>query len=121
MAACVATLERLSQPGTYERIEAQGLRLMDGIRARLAEAGIVSVVSGFPAIFHVAFGLSTAARNWSDLLSVDRARYIAFTTALLSHGVRALERGAWFLSTEHDDAVIDATLDAVSCVARALA
>ena len=44
---------------------------------------------------------------------MDRARYVAFTTALLRRGVRALERGAWFLSTEHDDAVIDATLDAV--------
>jgi glutamate-1-semialdehyde 2,1-aminomutase len=32
--------------------------------------------------------------------------------------VRALERGAWFLSTEHDDAVIDATLDAVAAAAR---
>jgi glutamate-1-semialdehyde 2,1-aminomutase len=118
MAACVATLERLGQPGTYQRIEAQGQRLMDGIRTRLAEAGIAGIVSGFPAIFHVGFGLRTAARNWTDLLGVDRQRYIAFTTALLSRGVRALERGAWFLSTEHDDAVIDATLDAVSTVAR---
>jgi glutamate-1-semialdehyde 2,1-aminomutase len=120
MAACVATLERLGQPATYERIEKRGLRLMDGIRARLAEAGIVSVVCGFPAIFHVAFGLSTAARDWSDLLGVDRQRYVAFTTALLGRGVRALERGAWFMSTEHDDAVIDATLDAVSAAAREL-
>jgi glutamate-1-semialdehyde 2,1-aminomutase len=87
----------------------------------LAEAGIVSVVSGFPAIFHIAFGLTTPARDWNDLLGVDRQRYIAFTTALLSRGVRALERGAWFLSTEHDDAVIDATLDAVSSAARELA
>jgi glutamate-1-semialdehyde 2,1-aminomutase len=87
----------------------------------LAEAGIVSVVSGFPAIFHVAFGLSTAARDWNDLLDADRQRYIAFTTALLGCGVRALERGAWFVSTEHDDAVIDATLDAVSIAARELA
>ena len=121
MAACVATLERLGQPGAYDRIEEQGLRLMDGIRARLAEAEIVSVVSGFPAIFHVAFGLTTAARDWNDLLAVDRKRYIAFTTALLSRGVRALERGAWFLSTEHDEVVIDATLDAVSAAAREIA
>jgi glutamate-1-semialdehyde 2,1-aminomutase len=121
MAACIATLERLGQPGTYERIDEQGQRLMDGIRARLAEAGIVSVVTGFPAIFHVAFGLTRPARNWTDLLGVDRKRYIAFTTALLYRGVRALERGAWFLSTEHDATVIDATLDAVSSAARELA
>jgi glutamate-1-semialdehyde 2,1-aminomutase len=69
----------------------------------------------------VAFGLTRPARNWTDLLGVDRKRYIAFTTALLYRGVRALERGAWFLSTEHDATVIDATLDAVSSAARELA
>ena len=36
-----------------------------------------------------------------------------FTHALLKRGVRALERGAWFVSFGHDDAVIDATLEAV--------
>jgi glutamate-1-semialdehyde 2,1-aminomutase len=32
--------------------------------------------------------------------------------------VRALERGAWFLSTAHDDAVIDATIAAARDAAR---
>ena len=117
MAACVATLERLRQPSAYAGIEQQGQRLMDGIRAALADAGIPAVVAGFPAIFHVAFGLTEPARDWSGLLRIDRARYVAFTTALLRRGVRALERGAWFLSTEHDAAAIDATLRAVSAAA----
>ena len=38
--------------------------------------------------------------------------------ALLRHGVRALERGAWFMSLAHDDAVIEATLAAVALAAR---
>ena len=42
------------------------------------------------------------------------------TTALLQHGVRALERGAWFLSSAHDDAVIDETIAAVQTVAAQL-
>jgi glutamate-1-semialdehyde 2,1-aminomutase len=32
--------------------------------------------------------------------------------------VRVLERGAWFMSTEHDDDVIDTTLAAVADAAR---
>jgi glutamate-1-semialdehyde 2,1-aminomutase len=32
-----------------------------------------------------------------------------------------LERGAWFVSSEHDDSVIDATLAAVSDAAREVA
>jgi glutamate-1-semialdehyde 2,1-aminomutase len=99
-------------------MEARGARLMDGIRARLSDAGIPAVVAGFSTIFHVAFGLTEPARNWNDLLGMDRARYVAFTAALLARGVRALERGAWFLSTEHDDSVIDATLDAVAEASR---
>ena len=118
MAACVATLRRLGAPGAFDGMEARGRRLMDGIRAHLQDAGVACVVAGYPQVFHVGFGLDAPARDWADLRRVDRARYVAFTTALLGRGVRALERGAWFLSTEHDDAVIDATLDAVREAAR---
>jgi glutamate-1-semialdehyde 2,1-aminomutase len=38
---------------------------------------------------------------------------VRLTTALLQRGVRALERGAWFISIEHDDAVLDETLAAL--------
>jgi glutamate-1-semialdehyde 2,1-aminomutase len=114
MAACVATLRRLRQPGTYDGMERRGARLMEGLRRAFAQAGMTATVTGFPQIFHVALGLAEPARNWTDLLRVDRAGYVRFTTALLRRGVRALERGAWFLSTEHDDDVIDATLDAVA-------
>ncbi|MCW3474074.1 aspartate aminotransferase family protein [Limobrevibacterium gyesilva] len=113
MAATVATLRRLQDPATFAALETRGTRLMQGIQAAFDRAGIVATVTGFPEIFHVAIGLTEPARNWAELRRMDRPRYIAFTTALLRHGVRALERGAWFLSTEHDDAVIDATLDAV--------
>lgn len=114
MAACVATLQRLRAPGTYEGMEQRGTRLMQGLRERFDRAGVPAVVTGFPQVFHVAFGLTAPARNWEDLVRMDRTRYVAFTTALLRRGVRALERGAWFLSTEHDDVVIGATLDAVT-------
>ncbi|MBX6322363.1 MAG: aspartate aminotransferase family protein [Rhodospirillaceae bacterium] len=113
MAATVATLKRLSTPGVYEAMETFGRRLMEGITEAFREARIPATVTGFPQIFHVGLGLKKPAANYRDLLAVDRAGYVRFTTALLRRGVRALERGAWFLSTEHDDAVIDATLAAV--------
>jgi glutamate-1-semialdehyde 2,1-aminomutase len=86
---------------------------MQGMQAEFDAAGIPAAVAGLPQIFHVAIGMTEKPRNWADLHWMDRARYVKFTTALLRHGVRALERGAWFLSTEHDDEIIDATLDAV--------
>ena len=118
MAACLATLTRLQAPDAYAGMEQRGARLMAGIRERLAAAGVAAVVAGYPQAFHVGFGLTAPARDWADLRRIDRGRYVAFTTALLRRGVRALERGAWFLSTEHDDSVIDATLDAVAGAAR---
>ncbi|MBB5752729.1 aspartate aminotransferase family protein [Prosthecomicrobium pneumaticum] len=119
MAATVATLRALT-PDLYAGIERAGARLMEGMRARFEAAGVRAVVTGYPAIFHVAFGLDAPARNYRDLARSDKKAYVAFTTALLERGVRALERGAWFLSSTHDDAVIDATLDAVEDAARVL-
>ena len=48
----------------------------------------------------------------------DKALYVKFAHALLKRGVRVLERGAWFVSFAHDDAVIDATLEAVRGAAK---
>ena len=61
------------------------------------------------------------ARNYRDLLRIDKARYVGFATGLLRRGVRALERGAWFMSSAHDDAVIDETLRAVAAAAHEIA
>jgi glutamate-1-semialdehyde 2,1-aminomutase len=113
MAATVATLNVLKQAGTYDRLERQGARLIRGIDAAVREAGVTAAVAGFPQIFHVGFGLASQPRNYRDLLVTDRANYVRLTTRLLERGVRALERGAWFISTEHDDGVIDETLAAV--------
>ena len=118
MAAVVATLNELNRPETSSYLEEQGKKLMTGIKDALADADVEAQVQGFPQIFHVALGTSTPFSNYRDSLAADKARYVNFTTALLSHGVRALERGAWFLSTAHDDAAIDETIAAVEAVAK---
>ncbi|WP_326522799.1 aspartate aminotransferase family protein [Sphingomonas sp.] len=112
MAATAAVLRALRDGDVYDRIEAQGRRLMDGIAALLAERGVPARVQGVPAIFHVALGIDTPIRNYRDSMAVDRETYTRLTAALLARGVRALERGAWFLSCEHDAGVIDQTLAA---------
>ena len=112
MAAMVATQEALT-PELYEAWSKRGVRLRDGIRDILKSAGVKAQVTGFELMFHVAFGLDTPARNYRGLLKADKALYVKFAHALLKRGVRVLERGAWFVSSAHDDAVIDATLEAV--------
>ncbi|HHY49129.1 MAG TPA: aspartate aminotransferase family protein [Alphaproteobacteria bacterium] len=120
MAAMVAT-QRALTPEHFATAGAQGLRLQEGIRAILREEGIRAVVTGFPLMFHVAFGLEAPARNYRDIARRDHATYVRFAHALLQRGVRALERGAWFVSAAHTAEVIDMTLAAVRGAARDVA
>jgi len=120
MAALVATQEALTEE-RHAAAGEQGLRLQAGVRAALARAGIKAQVSGFPLAFHVAFGLESPARCYRDVASADKAGYVRFAHALLKRGVRVLERGAWFVSLEHDATVIDATLDIVTDAAKEIA
>ena len=117
MAAMVATQKALT-PEHYEQSSKRGVRLRDGIAGILKDAGIKAQVTGFELMFHVGFGLDAPAKNYRGLLKTDKAGYVKFAHALLKRGVRVLERGAWFVSGAHDDAVIDATLDAVRGAAK---
>jgi len=120
MAATVATLRELARGEVYSLIEKRGGRLMKGIGEILSRASIAARIHGFPSIFHVAFGATQPIETFRDTFSIDKARYVRFTTALVERGVRALERGAWFLSSEHDEAVIDRTLEALESAVKVL-
>jgi glutamate-1-semialdehyde 2,1-aminomutase len=120
MAALVATLTELRRPETFTTLIEQGNRLMQGIAEALAEADIPAHVQGFPTIFHLAFGAEAPITDYRTSLQADKARYRRFSAALLDHGVRALERGAWFISTAHTAAVIDETIAAVAAVAKTI-
>ncbi len=119
MAATAATLKSLT-PALYDGIAENGTRLMEGLRRVFSDAGVTATVTGFPQVFHVALGLDAPAREYRDLLAMNRPGYVALASELLHRGVRVLERGAWFLSSEHDAGVIDETLDVVDDAVRAL-
>jgi len=117
--ALVDAVARHMRAGQNQYAPMQGvLRLREAIAAILQDAGIKAQVTGFELMFHVGFGLDAPARNYRDLLKSDKALYVKFAHALLGRGVRVLERGAWFVSSEHNDAVIDATLEAVQGAAK---
>lgn len=118
MAALVATLKELEKPETFPALDRQGTRLMEGIEEALDAADIHARVEGFPQIFHVGFGVEGQVTDYRSSLQADKERYVRFTEALHFRGVRALERGAWFLSTAHTADVVDETVAAVAAVAR---
>lgn len=113
MAATKATLEVLNDPKTWTQLESTGGRLKDAVQATLDDRGIPARVQGWPAVFHVALGVEEPIVDYRSSLKADKARYVKLCTALLERGVRVLERGAWFVSTAHDDVVVDETITAL--------
>ena len=114
MAATVATLGVLRRPETFETLNRNGDRLISGLSSALQSAGIRFRLQGWPTIFHLAVGTDEPITDYRTSLRADKAAYLKLCTAMLERGVRILERGAWFVSTTHDEAVIDETLEVFS-------
>jgi glutamate-1-semialdehyde 2,1-aminomutase len=111
MAAAIAALEILSADGgaVYAAMEERGTRLMKGLRGLADKHGIGMVVQGVPTIFQAMF-TKTSPRNYREAAAMDRDRALVFSRALQAEGVRVNPRCSFFLSTAHDDAIIDETL-----------
>ena len=114
MAASLAALDVLERDdgAVYRSMEAQGTRLMDGLASLGARHKLPVLVQGMPAIFQTFFTRERAPRNYRESAACDRDMAMAFHTALQEEGIRVNQRATWFLSTAHDDAVIDETLAA---------
>lgn len=112
MAATVATLNVLCESETWSGLEASGEKLKAGFAAALEKAGVEARIQGWPAVFHMALGVSEPIVDYRSSVTTDKERYVKLCLALLERGVRALERGAWFVSTAHDEAAIDDTIAA---------
>ncbi len=85
-AAGLKTLEILRRGGAYDRLEANGKRVMSIFRDRLEAAGVEFQIVGHPTLFDVIF-TGREIRNYRDVLAADSQKYNAFNACLRSHGV----------------------------------
>ena len=114
MAAGAAQLRELRAPGVYERLEALGAALDEGLRRVIRELGTQLRVYRVGSIF----GLFFTAQHVRDLVTVmqsDAKAYAKFFHAMLDQGV-ALAPSAYevgFISTAHSAADIEDTVAAV--------
>ena len=120
LSAAHATLLELERDGgaIFERLEALGTRLRDGMLAAFDVAGLTATASGVGAAFTVSFGIDRPPRDYRDYLSADGATYGRLAEALLGEGVLCLQRGMWYLSAAHSEADVDTTLERVRDVLR---
>lgn len=111
LAAAVETLKILVETDPYPALDQRTRRLVDELRTIGAGKGLsVDHVGG--SLFQFRFGASDTIRSLSQFVAGnDQATLLRFLDALQDHGVRPTSRGLCFVSTAHDDAVIDATLE----------
>ncbi len=109
-AAGLATLEVLREPGTYDRVFASGRTLMQGMADLIAEAGIAAQTVGEPVLFDVVYAAGEI-RDYRAALRQDTAMQKHVNGVLRARGILKGD-SKFYLSTVHDAADIDRTLDA---------
>jgi glutamate-1-semialdehyde 2,1-aminomutase len=108
VAAGDATLGLLDRPGTYEGLEAAGARLAAGLEQAARQAGVPAVVQRQGSMLCL-YLRAEAATCLADVSASDQERWVRFFRGMLERGVLLPPSPfeAWFLSTAHDDDVID--------------
>ncbi|GGP22902.1 glutamate-1-semialdehyde 2,1-aminomutase [Silvimonas iriomotensis] len=113
VAAGLATLQLIRQPGFFEQLTAKTTQLVQGLQTAAAAAGETFSAQSVGGMFGVYFS-KTAPQSFSEVMVSDKARFNAFFHALLDEGVylapSAFEAG--FVSAAHTDDDLTQTLAA---------
>jgi glutamate-1-semialdehyde 2,1-aminomutase len=112
MAAGAATLAELDDE-RYERLDAAAARLAQGL-VDAAAAARRSVAMGLVGSLLTVFFRALPPTNAAEALSSDRAAFARFFGAMLDRGILLppSQFEAWFVSSAHGAAEIEATLEA---------
>ena len=117
--AGLATLEVLREPGTYERVNAIGNRLMEGLGERLREHGFTATILGIPACFEAVFAPGPIT-DYRGTMRGDPTIWRRLNELLLERGIVKGET-KYYLSIAHDEDDVRQTFDAWSDAIGALA
>ncbi|GBG10116.1 glutamate-1-semialdehyde 2,1-aminomutase [Paenibacillus agaridevorans] len=113
ISAGIACLEVLQEPGIYDRMDRLAAKLADGMREAAAANGIPLTVNQIRGSFSAHF-CDHPVTNYDEAQDTDGERFGAFFRAMLDQGINLApsKYEAWFLTTAHTDADIDATIEA---------
>jgi len=122
MAAGLATLEAIAQPGFHARLGAATSRLVEGIAAEARAARLPLAANHVCGMFSFFFNAGPVT-NYREVMTSDAARFRKFFHAMLAEGVylapSAYEAG--FVSAAHGEAEIGATVEAAARVFASIA
>jgi glutamate-1-semialdehyde 2,1-aminomutase len=114
MAAGIATLRRLAEPGFYDAVEAKAARLAGGVEAAIAKHGTAATLSRVGSMMTLFF-CADRPYDYATVRKADAERYARCFHALLDAGVYfpPSQYEAAFVSAAHTDGDIDVTVAAV--------
>ncbi|MGE0134993.1 MAG: glutamate-1-semialdehyde 2,1-aminomutase [Dehalococcoidia bacterium] len=116
MAAGIATLDALSDDeDAYERLDALGARLQQGLEEAAQAAGVELAVARVGSVL-TPFFRATRPSNYAEAREADTHRFARFHRAMLDRGVLLppSQFECWFVSLAHDEAAIDETVGAAN-------
>jgi glutamate-1-semialdehyde 2,1-aminomutase len=113
MRAGIAALKQLTKPGMYAEITQLAQRLVTGLRAELASAGIPAQINSMGSLATVFF-TPDPVRSYRDAKRSDTKRYAKFFREMLDRGIflAPSQFEAAFISAAHTSQDIDRTLAA---------
>ena len=115
MAAGIATLRALQEPGVYERLDATAALLEAGLREAARRAGVPLSVNRVGSML-TPFFTGAGVTNYAEAVAADTTRFASFFRAMLYRGVYLppSQFEAWFASTAHGEREVEQTLTAAS-------
>ena len=118
MAAGLATLNIISQPGFYEPLFAKTEKLVAGLRAAAQQAGIPMTSNHVGSMWGLFFTEEKTINNYQQVMACDTARFNCFFHGMLDEGVYLAPASyeAAFMSSAHSDVDIVATVAAAKNV-----
>ena len=114
MAAGLATLKVLKETNPYGELEKKTDRFAEEISKLLTQKGIEHTVNRVGSMFTVFF-TDGRVENYNDAKRSDLKLFARFFKALLKNGVLIppSQFEAWFLSTAHDEVVLNEALERI--------
>jgi glutamate-1-semialdehyde 2,1-aminomutase len=118
MAAGLATLDLVAEPGFHDSLEAKATRLTDGLVDLARGHGIALAANRAGGMFGLFFSAENRITSFRQVMACDQALFKRFFHGMLDEGVylapSAFEAG--FVSSAHGDPEINATLEAADRV-----
>jgi glutamate-1-semialdehyde 2,1-aminomutase len=122
MAAGLKTLEKIDDDAFWTSLTAKTRKLVDGLAAAAADAGIPASVEAEGGMFGMVFTDDGPVRSYAQVAAADVERFTRFFHGMLAEGVylapSAFEAG--FVSAAHSDDDLDETIAAASRVFKSL-